>query len=174
MITERTLKMDAVVAVYSDWGIGANGTQPVTVPEDRRKFAELTKGAAVIVGRKTLADFPGGLPLKDRFNVVLTSGDAVKGALTARSAAEALEAVKNHEKVFVIGGERVYKLFLPHIDRVFVTKIDVCPHSDVFFENLDESPDWRCAHSGEAREHEGIKYGFFVYERIRPDGGQAL
>ena len=51
--------MEAIVAVYSDWGIGARGTQPIVIPEDRRRFAQLTKGATVIVGRRTLADFPG-------------------------------------------------------------------------------------------------------------------
>ena len=52
--------MDAIVAVYADWGIGAKGTQPLVIPADRRRFRELTMGAAVIVGRRTLDDFPGG------------------------------------------------------------------------------------------------------------------
>ena len=55
--------MDAIVAVYADWGIGAKGTQPLVIPDDRRRFRELTMGAAVIVGRRTLDDFPGGRPL---------------------------------------------------------------------------------------------------------------
>ena len=45
--------MDAIVAVYSDWGIGSEGTQPIVVPEDRRHFAKLTSGSTVIVGRRT-------------------------------------------------------------------------------------------------------------------------
>ena len=52
--------MDAIVAVYADWGIGAKGTQPLVIPADRRRFRALTMGAAVIVGRRTLDDFPGG------------------------------------------------------------------------------------------------------------------
>ncbi|CCX45567.1 putative uncharacterized protein [Firmicutes bacterium CAG:103] len=54
--------MDAIVAVYADWGIGAKGTQPLVIPADRRRFRELTMGAAVIVGRRTLDDFPCGRP----------------------------------------------------------------------------------------------------------------
>ena len=53
----------AVVAVYAGWGIGCRGTQPVVLKADRAHFREITAGAAVIVGRKTLADFPGGRPL---------------------------------------------------------------------------------------------------------------
>ena len=69
--------MDAIVAVYSDWGIGADGTQPVILKADRQHFVELTRGRTVIVGRRTLADFPGGRPLKGRRNIVLTRGDTV-------------------------------------------------------------------------------------------------
>ena len=60
--------MEAIVAVYSDWGIGSGGTQPVVVRADRRHFREVTGSAAVVVGRKTLADFPGGRPLPGRHN----------------------------------------------------------------------------------------------------------
>ena len=64
--------MDAIVAVYDDWGIGANGTQPVALTADRKFFRSVTKGATVIVGRKTMLDFPGGRPLPNRRNIVLT------------------------------------------------------------------------------------------------------
>ena len=56
--------MDAIVAVYQDWGIGAEGTQPVALSADRRYFREKTRNAWVIVGRNTLADFPGGRPAR--------------------------------------------------------------------------------------------------------------
>ena len=69
--------MDAIVAVYADWGIGAKGTQPLVIPADRRRFRELTMGAAVIVGRRTLDDFPGGRPLPGRENLVLTRQNIV-------------------------------------------------------------------------------------------------
>ena len=66
------MPMEAIVAVYSDWGIGSGGTQPVVLKADRAHFRELTMGAAVIVGRKTLEDFPGGRPLKGRHNIVVS------------------------------------------------------------------------------------------------------
>ena len=67
--------MDAIVAVYSDWGIGDGGTQPVVLKADRVHFRQVTEGNAVIVGRKTLSDFPGGRPLKNRYNIVVTRQD---------------------------------------------------------------------------------------------------
>ena len=78
--------MDAIVAVYADWGIGAKGTQPLVIPADRRRFRELTMGAAVIVGRRTLDDFPGGRPLPGRENLVLTRQNIViERSMTAAS-----------------------------------------------------------------------------------------
>ena len=85
--------MDAIVAVYSDWGIGDGGTQPVVLKADRRHFRRLTDGSAVIVGRKTLEDFPGGKPLANRFNIVVSrQGINVDGALVVHSTGEALDA----------------------------------------------------------------------------------
>ena len=74
--------MELIVAVFDDWGIGKDGTQPIALSADRKFFRETTKGAMVIVGRKTLADFPGGRPLKGRPNLILsaTPGYQVEGA----------------------------------------------------------------------------------------------
>ena len=85
--------MDAIVAVYADWGIGAKGTQPLVIPADRRRFRALTMGAAVIVGRRTLDDFPGGRPLPGRENLVLTRQNiTIDGAQVVHSPAEAVAA----------------------------------------------------------------------------------
>ena len=61
--------MDLIVAVYDDWGIGCGGTQPIALSADRKFFRQTTRGAAVIAGRKTVADFPGGQPLPGRENI---------------------------------------------------------------------------------------------------------
>ena len=70
--------MELIVAVYDDWGIGCCGTQPVALSVDRKFFRETTKGAMVIVGRKTLADFPGGKPLPKRVNLTVFPSMPVK------------------------------------------------------------------------------------------------
>ena len=160
----------AIVAVYADWGIGRDGTQPVVLRADRRHFREVTDAAAVIVGRKTLEDFPGGRPLPGRHNIVLT-GQAdlvVPGAEVVHSPAEALAAGMEHDRCFVIGGSSVYRALFPALDRVWVTKLGVCPESDSFFPDLDADPDWVCADPGEPLEEDGIGYRFCVYDRIRP------
>ena len=158
--------LDAVVAVYSDWGIGAGGTQPVTVRADRKHFREITGESAVIVGRKTLADFPGGRPLKGRHNIVLTRQDLeIPGAEVVHTPEEAVAAAWEHPSCFVIGGDSIYRQLLPRIDRVYVTKLDVCPASDSFFPDLDADPDWICAEVGDWQEEDGIRYRFCTYQR---------
>ena len=142
--------MDAIVAVYSDWGIGDGGTQPVVLHADRVHFREITAGAAVIVGRKTLEDFPGGKPLKGRSNIVVTRQNVeIEGAEVVHSTEEAVAAAEKYSRCLVIGGASVYRQFFPYIERVYVTEIDLVPHSDSFFPNLADDGDWRCAEAGE-------------------------
>lgn len=158
--------MDAIVAVYSDWGIGDGGTQPVVLKADRRHFRSLTDGSAVIVGRKTLADFPGGKPLANRFNIVVSrQGINVNGALVVHSTGEALDAAEDFEQCFVIGGASVYMQFFNYLERVYVTKIDIEPQSDSFFPNLDRNPEWECVAQEPWEEENGIRYCFCTYEK---------
>lgn len=159
--------MEAIVAVYSDWGIGADGTQPVVIKADRKHFVELTRGRTVIVGRKTLADFPGGRPLKGRRNIILTRRNmTIDGAEIAHSANEAFDLCRGDG--IVLGGQSVFREMLPYVDTVYVTKINCCPPSDSYFENLDENPGWRIAKKSGAMVEDGTEYEFLRYERVKP------
>ena len=159
--------LELVVAADAGWGIGKNGTQTLVVPEDRRHFREVTGRGTVIVGRKTLADFPGGRPLKNRRNIVLTrdSSFTVEGAETAHSVEEALEKCQQDERVFVIGGESVYRALLPYCRRAHVTRIFARAENDAFFPALDTLPGWRLTDRGEERESAGLRYAFQTWEK---------
>ena len=158
--------MELIVAVYDDWGIGCCGTQPVAISADRKFFRETTKGAMVIVGRKTLADFPGGKPLPKRVNVVLTRGNVdMEGVVVCHSPEEAAELAKTAEKVFVIGGGSVYRQMLPLCDTAYVTKVHCQPVSDTFFPNLDSDPQWVLDQVLQAGEENGVSYEMCLYRR---------
>ncbi len=159
--------LQAVVAVDNSWGIGLRGTQTLVVPEDRRHFRLVTGGGTVIVGRKTLQDFPGGRPLKNRRNIVLTRdpGLLVEGADIAHSVEEALALCAQDPEVFVIGGESVYRALLPYCARAHVTRLFADADNDAFFPALSANPSWRLTDPGEVREHEGIRYAFQTWER---------
>ena len=158
--------MDAIVAVYADWGIGDRGTQPVVLKADRAHFRRVTEGAAVVVGRRTLGDFPGGKPLKGRDNLVVTRQELeIPGARVVHSTEEALAAAGDYERCLVIGGASVYEQFFPWMDKIHITKIDLTPESDRYFPDLDADPAWACTEQGPWQEEDGLRYCFCTYER---------
>ncbi len=158
--------MDLIVAVYDDWGIGKDGTQPIALSADRKFFRETTKGAMVIVGRKTLADFPGGKPLPGRVNVVLSrSQKEIPGVTVCESPEAAAALAADAQQAFVIGGGSVYRQMLPLCRRAYVTKVHATPESDTFFPNLDADPAWHLTQVLQSGEENGISYEMLLYEK---------
>ena len=158
--------MELIVAVYDDWGIGRDGTQPVALSADRKFFREATKGACVIVSRKTLADFPGGKPLPNRVNVVLSrNADAIEGTVVCHSPEEAVALTAQYPRTMVIGGGSIYRQMLPVCDTAYITKVHATPESDTFFPNLDASPDWELKEILQSGEENGIFYEMCLYKR---------
>lgn len=159
--------MELIVAVYDDWGIGRDGTQPVALSADRRFFRQTTKGAMVIVGRRTIEDFPGKKPLPGRVNVALTrTQQEIEGFTVCTSAEAAAELAKTAERAMVIGGGSVYRQMLPYCDTAYVTKVHCCPESDTFFPNLDEDAQWSLAEVLQSGEENGVAYEMCRYKRV--------
>lgn len=164
--------MELIVAVYDDWGIGKDGTQPIALSADRKFFREMTRGAMVIAGRRTIMDFPGQKPLPGRVNVALTrSAREIPGFQVCTSAQQALEAAKSAQRAMVIGGGSVYHQLLPACDRAYVTKVHVTPESDTFFPDLDKDPGWTLKQILQSGEENGIAYEMCLYERV--DAGRC-
>lgn len=158
--------MNLIVAVYEDWGIGRDGTQPVALSADRKFFRETTRGAMVIVGRRTIEDFPGKKPLPGRVNVVLTrSRGEIPDFTVSCTPEEAVELAKTAEKCFVIGGGSIYRQLLPYCDAAYITKVHTDPGSDTFFPNLDEEETWYPAETLQSGEENGIPYEMLLYKR---------
>ena len=172
-------ELKAIVAVCDDWGIGRGGDMVVSNRADMRHFVACTKGHPVIMGRKTLDSFPGGRPLKDRRNIVLTrdADFAREGVEVVHSVDEALAAVSEEDVAWVIGGGAVYEQFLPHCVEAEVTHNHVVHPADTFFPNLDEDLAWEAVDHqgvcvvGEGQGDAGLRYEFVTYRRLgREDG----
>lgn len=158
--------MEAIVAVYDDWGIGRDGTQPIALTADRKFFRRTTAGAMVIAGRRTIGDFPGQKPLPGRVNVALTrSGREIPGFQTCADAEQVLALAAQAQRAMVIGGGSVYRQLLPYCDQIYVTKVHTNPESDTFFPDLDQSEDWILAQILESGEENGIPYEMCLYKR---------
>jgi dihydrofolate reductase len=158
--------MEAIVAVYEDWGIGCCGTQPIALSADRKFFRETTRGAMVIVGRRTIEDFPGQKPLPGRVNVALTrTAKEIPGFTVCTSPEEAASMAVTAEQAMVIGGGSIYMQMLPMCDTAYVTKVHTTVESDTFFPNLDEDPDWVLTEVLQSGEENGISFEMCLYQR---------
>ena len=154
--------MTAIVCVSQSWGIGRDGALLFRISADHKRFRTLTVGKTVILGHKTLDTFPGGKPLKDRRNIVLSHRDLdVPGAEIAHSFDEA--AALGGDDAIVIGGASVYMALLNRCDRVCVTQVDADAEADSFFPRLDRSPDWHVGAESEEMEENGLRFRFIDY-----------
>ena len=161
--------MNLIVAVDKNWAIGYQNKLLISIPEDMRFFRDETMNKVVIMGRNTLETFPGGKPLKNRTNIVITSRPdfTVNDAIVVHSVEEALEVAKAYksEDVYVIGGASIYKQMLDYCDVAHVTKIDYAYHADTYFPNLDEKPEWVIEAESDERTYYDIEYTFYKYVR---------
>lgn len=158
--------MELIVAVYDDWGIGCDGTQPVALTADRKFFRETTRGAMVIAGRRTIEDFPGKKPLPGRVNLVLTRSNVeIPGFTVCHSPEEAAQIAEEAERAIVIGGGSVYRQMLPMCDKAYITKVHTTPASDTFFPNLDADINWELSEILQSGEENGISYEMCLYTR---------
>lgn len=161
--------MNMIVAADKNWGIGNQNRLLVSIPEDMKFFRSETVGKVVVMGRKTLESFPGGLPLKNRTNLVLTRNPnyQAKGAVILHSVEEVLEELKAYasEDVYIIGGDTVYAQFLPYCDVVHVTRIDHAYEADAYFPKIDQMPEWVLTGESEEKTYFDLEFRFCRYER---------
>lgn len=161
--------MNTIVAVDRNWGIGKDNKLLVSIPADMKFFRQETIGKVVVMGRKTLESFPGGMPLAGRTNIVLTRNEAyrAKGAQIVHSRQQLLEELEKYpsQDIYVIGGDSVYKMMLPFCDTAYVTKIDFTYEADSFFPDLDRMEEWEVAASSEEQTYFDLEYAFVRYER---------
>ena len=157
--------MNVIVAVDENWAIGLEGDQLCYIPADLKRFQKLTTGHPVLVGRKTVATFPGGRPLKNRRNLILSTKPdyAVEGGEIFPTLEAALAAAP--EDTFVIGGEQVYRETLDKCDTAYVTKIHKAFPADRYFPDLDADPAWVLVETEGPFTHEDLTYSYVTYKR---------
>lgn len=163
--------MTSLIVAYSDNRvIGRDNDLPWHIPEDLKRFKELTTGNTVIMGRKTFESIFKrlGKPLPNRRNIVVsTSLKSVKGVEIASSLPAALALARNDGEVFILGGEQLYRDALKQnlVDRIYATQVHARVDGDAYFPKLDERP-WRVT-SREVSNDACYKYSFVIMERSK-------
>jgi dihydrofolate reductase len=161
--------VNAIVAVCDDWGIGQAGRLLVRNSADMHRFVEHTMGGTVIMGRRTLESFPGGRALKGRRNIVLTRDEDFdrEGIEVAHGVREALDLAAPDEYVWIIGGESVYRSFLPYCEHAYVTRNHCTLPADAFFPDLDNLPGWQLESTEPGgTTDDGMDFSFATYGSV--------
>ncbi len=127
-----------IVAIAQNFAIGKNNDLLFHLPNDLKRFKKITSGHAVIMGKKTLFSLPNG-PLPNRRNIVITdvAGETFEGCETVYSISEAVEAVRNEEEAFVIGGGMIYLQFYPIAGKLYLTMAHRNFEADTFFPEIN-------------------------------------
>ena len=160
--------MNLIVNVSENWAIGKGNSLLFHLSQDMKFFKSHTSGKTVVMGRKTLESLPGGKPLPNRKNIVLTrNSDYNPDGVTVYNSIEAFLADNaDDDNIYVIGGESLYRDLLPYCERAFVTKVDATVNdADAFMVNLDAHADWEIEETSEDLEEKGYTFRFVTYKK---------
>lgn len=157
--------MKAIFHADKNWGIGKNNALMFSLPKDMKFFRETTAGKVVVMGRNTLCSFPGGKPLKNRMNIVLSPEDINEDVVTVHNLEELFAEVGKYpqDDVFIIGGASVYRALLPYCTEALVTKVDADGGADVFAPDLDADENFELISESMPEEDNGYVIKFCVY-----------
>lgn len=126
-----------IVAIAENFAIGKDNDLLFHLPEDLKRFKEMTTGHTLIMGRNTLLSLPKW-PLPDRRHIVITDNrkDHFPGCEVVFSIEEALKKVRGEEEAFVIGGGMVYRQFYPLAGKLYLTLVHKTFEADVYFPEI--------------------------------------
>ncbi len=159
-----------IVAYDKNLGIGKKNTLPWKLSEDLKNFKKITENNYIVMGRKTFESI--GRPLPNRKNIILTRDKEYKQdkCLIINNTQDVLNfaASKPHYEIFIIGGAEIYKEFLEHGDRLYITKVDTeMSDLDAFFPNLNKDKFKRIGHKEYSKDEKNeFNFTFNVFEKI--------
>ena len=153
------MKISIIVAAATNNVIGRDGELPWRLPEDLKRFKQLTGGKPVIMGRLTYESI--GKPLPNRKNIVLSTRDGlnIDGCEVVDTLEAAIRLADGAEEVMVIGGGAVYAQMLPIADRIYMTRINVTVDGDTFFPEIVGN-EWQVVDRVDFPADESRQFGF--------------
>ena len=161
--------MNLIAAADLNWGIGKDGGLLISLPGDMKYFKEKTSGKVVIMGRATLESLPGGKPLPNRTNIVLTTNKDFEreGCIIVHDMDELAAACKDYapDDIMVIGGEQIYMQLIRQCDKLYITKILEEFEADKHIMNADRMKSFELVSESDVMEEKGVQYQFLVYQK---------
>ena len=129
------------------------------LPEDFKRFKQITSGHYIIMGRKTFESFPKPLPNRTHIIITRQKEYLAEGCLVVHSLEEALEIAPQNEEIFIIGGAQIYKQALPFADKIDLTRVHIELDADAFFPEFNTS-EWNLVFSEKHFKDEKHQFDF--------------
>ncbi len=130
--------INMIAVIGKNRELGCDNKLLWNLPEDMKRFKELTTGHTIVMGRKTFESI--GKPLPNRTNIIITRDKnfTKKGCKIIYSPEDIISENNKLENIFIIGGGEIYKLFLPYAEKLYLTIVEDGPKADTFFPNYSE------------------------------------
>lgn len=126
-----------IAAVAENNALGKNNNLLWHLPNDFKRFKEITSGHYIIMGRKTFESFPKPLPNRTHIIISRQKDFSKEGCIVVQDLENALAVCPKNEDIFVIGGGEIYKQFLPFADQLDITRVHNSFDADVYFPEID-------------------------------------
>ena len=159
--------LSIIVAKAKNNIIGKDNKLLWHLPEDMKRFKELTTGHVIIMGRKTFESI--GKVLPDRKHIIFSNNPDFKvndeNVEVVHSMLQIQEYIENKEENFVIGGAMIYNLLMPYVKKMYVTEVEKEFEGDAFFPRINQEV-WKEISRQKGPDNEELNYDYVIYERI--------
>ena len=161
--------LSIIVAKAKNNIIGKDNKLIWKIPDDLKRFKELTTGHTIIMGRKTFESL--GRVLPNRKHIIFSQNPDFKvkdeNVQIVHSMLEIQEYIENEEENFVIGGSMIYNLLMPYVTKMYVTEINEEFEGDAFFPKINTEV-WKevSREKGIRNEENDLDYDYVIYEKI--------
>lgn len=136
-------QLSIIVAIAKNYAIGKDNKLLWHISDDLKRFKQLTTGNVIIMGKKTYESLPVK-PLPNRTSIVITdiADETFENCITAYSIEDAIAKASAEKENFIIGGGSIYKQFMQHVSKLYLTTVDLSFNADTFFPEIDFS-EWK-------------------------------
>ena len=160
-------ELSIIVAIAENHAIGKDNQLLWHLSEDLKRFKKITSGHTIVMGKKTYESLPVR-PLPNRENLVITDipGEIIVGCTMAYSIEEAIEKCHPDKENFIIGGGSIYRQFMDHATKLYITLVHHSFEADTFFPEIDENV-WEVTERTDCKadEKNPYPYSFLIYNR---------
>lgn len=165
------MKLIEILNCDKKYGIGKRNGLLFSLPLDMKFFAKTTTGHTVALGENTLLSFPNSKPLKNRKHIVISANPSsnYENVINVHTFDDFKAIIKKElelDDVYIIGGASIYNSMLPYVDEVILNKVNEDGGAEVFFNNIDENPDFKLESKNEVIIDNALETQVHIYKNI--------